>query len=83
MKNNLITGGMQFQFWLSQMGVSRPEGYRWRKKKMVKTERIGKTLFISQDCIDEFWRRVKAGEFAGELHGICAGVSNPSSTVRA
>jgi hypothetical protein len=63
---------MQFQYWLAQMGVSRADGYRWRKKKMVRTNRIGKTLFISQKAIDEFWIRVEAGEFEGELSGCCA-----------
>jgi hypothetical protein len=63
---------MQFQFWLAQMGVSRADGYRWRKKNMVKTNRIGKRLFISQRAIDEFWARVDAREFEGELFGCCA-----------
>ena len=76
MNNNLITGGMQYQFWLGQMGVSRPEGYRWRLKGMVKTHRIGKTLFITQKAINAFWVDVEAGKFEGELHGCCSKSGN-------
>jgi hypothetical protein len=71
--NNIISGGMQYQLWLQQMGVSRAEGYRWRQRRMVRTYRIGKTLFVSQKGIDEFWARVEAGEFEGQLCGCCAG----------
>jgi hypothetical protein len=72
-ENNIISGGMQYQYWLQQMGVSRAEGYRWRHRRIVTTHRIGETLFISQRGIAEFWARAEAGEFEGQLFGCCAG----------
>ena len=78
MNETLITGGMQFQLWLSQIGVSPAEGYRWRKKGMISTDRVGKRLFVTQEAVDEFWRRTHAGEFAGKLHGCCAKTAKSS-----
>jgi len=66
-----ITGGMQFAKWRCHLGVSRYEGDRWQDRGWVTCIRIGKTLYISVDTIRDFWRRANAGEFAGELHGIC------------
>ena len=67
-----MTGGMQFQLWLNKMGVSRADGYKWRKQGWVSTCRVGKLLYISNDAIAEFWRRAEAGEFEGDLAGVCA-----------
>ena len=72
-KKDLIRfGGVQFQVWLDSLGVSRSEGYLWRKRGWVKGCRIGKTLYILQEEIDRFWSRVRNQEFKGELAGCCA-----------
>jgi len=63
---------MQYQLWISEMGVSPATGQRWRNKGMVQILRIGKTVFIDQENISKFWDRARAGEFAEELHGVCA-----------
>jgi hypothetical protein len=65
-------GGVQFQVWLDSLGVSRSEGYLWRKRGWVKVCRIGKTLYILQEEIDRFWSRVRNQEFEGKLAGCCA-----------
>jgi hypothetical protein len=68
----ILTGGMQFLLWLSELGASRAQGHTWRKRKMVTVCRIGKTLYISKKEIDRFWERAETGEFERELAGICA-----------
>ena len=64
-------GGMEFCLWLDRVGKSRTVGWKWRKEGRVKCENIDGKWYISQDEIDRFWRRVKTGEFAGPMTGVC------------
>jgi predicted site-specific integrase-resolvase len=50
--------------WLAQVGVAHVTGWRWRKKGWLKTVNIAGRQYLSQEAIDEFYRRVVAGEFA-------------------
>ncbi len=56
-------GGMEFIFWLSKIGKSRTVGWRWRKRGWVQCYRIERTLFISDEEINRFWKRAASGEF--------------------
>jgi hypothetical protein len=64
-------GGMEFLYWLAKIGKSRATGYRWRAEGRLHTVNIDGKLFITQQEIDRFWTRAKAGEFAKQPHGAC------------
>ncbi len=57
------TGGMEFIYWLTQLGKSRTVGWKWRRRGWVKCYRIERTLFISHEEIQRFWHRAASGEF--------------------
>ena len=38
-------GGAQGQLWLDGLGVSRSDGYLWRKRGWIQVCRIGNTLY--------------------------------------
>jgi predicted site-specific integrase-resolvase len=50
--------------WLSELGISRSTGWRWRKLKLLITHRIGGRLFVEQDDIDRLYQQARAGELA-------------------
>ncbi len=52
--------------WLEQVGVTHITAWRWRKKGWLKTVNIAGRQYLTQEAIDEFHRRVVAGEFAQE-----------------
>ena len=52
--------------WLQQVGVTNITGWRWRKKGWLKTVNIAGRQYLTQEAIEEFHRRVVAGEFAKE-----------------
>lgn len=70
--SGLDCGGIEFILWLTRIGKSRPTGYRWRKKKMIKTVNIEGKLFVTQDQITRFWERAGKGEFAKKPRGASA-----------
>ncbi len=59
-----MAGGIEFIYWLAKIGKSRPTGYRWRTKGMIKTVNIEGKLFVEDAEIVRFWKRAKSGEFA-------------------
>ena len=52
--------------WLAQVGVTQITAWRWRRKGWLKTVNIAGRVYLTQEAIDEFHRRVVAGEFAQE-----------------
>src|SRR5271157_1624689 len=52
--------------WLEQVGVTPCTAWRWRKKGWLTTINIAGRQYLTQEAIDEFHRRVIAGEFAQE-----------------
>jgi predicted site-specific integrase-resolvase len=50
--------------WLEQVGVTPCTAWRWRRKGWLKTVNICGRQYLTQEAIDEFHRRVVAGEFA-------------------
>jgi predicted site-specific integrase-resolvase len=52
--------------WLEQVGVTPITAWRWRKKGWLRTVNIAGRQYLTQEAIDEFHRRVVAGEFAQE-----------------
>jgi hypothetical protein len=55
---------VEFKKFLKDSGISPVSGWRLRKRGWLKTERIGRRLFITGESIEEFIRRARAGEFA-------------------
>jgi predicted site-specific integrase-resolvase len=52
--------------WLERVGVTPITAWRWRKKGWLRTVNIAGRQYLTQEAIDEFHRRVVAGEFAQE-----------------
>jgi len=52
--------------WLERVGVTPITAWRWRKKGWLKTVNIAGRQYLTQEAIDEFHRRVVAGEFEQE-----------------
>ena len=50
--------------WLEQVGVTPCTAWRWRKKGWLKTINIAGRQYLTQEAIDEFYRRACAGEFS-------------------
>ena len=50
--------------WLKQVGVTSCTAWRWRKKGWLKTINIAGRQYLTQEAIDEFQQRAKAGEFS-------------------
>lgn len=69
----VMVGGMEFIYWLAKVGKSRPTGFRWRRKGMVKTVNIQGKLFVTHKEINRFWQRAERGEFAKQPRGAAAG----------
>jgi hypothetical protein len=67
-----MAGGIEFIYWLAKIGKSRPTGYRWRNKGMVKTVNVEGKLFVEDDEILRFWKRARNGEFAKKPRGAAA-----------
>ena len=55
--------------WLEQIGVTPCTAWRWRKKGILKTVNICGRQYLTQESIDEFYRRASAGEFA-QVHKV-------------
>jgi alkylation response protein AidB-like acyl-CoA dehydrogenase len=64
-------GGMEFIFWLASIGKGRTVGWKWRKEGRVHCVNIDGKLYITEQEIDRFWKRAKAGEFAKPMSGVC------------
>ena len=43
--------------WLEQIGVTPCTAWRWRKKGILKTVNICGRQYLTQESIDEFYRR--------------------------
>jgi hypothetical protein len=65
-------GGIEFILWLTRIGKSRPTGYRWRKKNMIKAVNVEGKLFVTKQQIDLFWQRAEKGDFAKKARGASA-----------
>jgi hypothetical protein len=52
--------------WVERVGVAAVTAWRWRKKGWLNTVNISGRQYITQEAIEEFHRRVVAGEFAQE-----------------
>ena len=63
--------------WLEQVGVTPITAWRWRKKGWLRTVNIAGRQYLTREAIDEFHRRVVAGEFAQE-HKIPSRKDRPS-----
>jgi hypothetical protein len=50
--------------WLEQVGVTPCTAWRWRKKGWLKTINIAGRQHLTQETMDEFYRRTTAGEFS-------------------
>lgn len=50
--------------WLEQIGVTPCTAWRWRKKGWLKTINIAGRQYLTQETMDEFYRRASAGEFS-------------------
>jgi len=50
--------------WLEQVGVTACTAWRWRKKGWLTTINIAGRQYLTQEAIDEFYRRASAGEFS-------------------
>lgn len=70
MCNEVLIGGVDFDLWLSRIGRSRSTGHRWRSRRWVEPINIDGHWFITEEEIERFWCRAKAGEFAKEPGGI-------------
>ena len=53
-----------FDSWCKSVGISAVTGWRWRGEGKIKTIEINGRNYVSQEAIDEFERRAKAGEFS-------------------
>lgn len=53
-----------FDAWCKSIGISATTGWRWRGEGKIKTIEINGRNYVSQEAIDEFERRAKAGEFS-------------------
>lgn len=69
--DDIQVGGIEFLAWLRKIGRERTTGYRWAAKKWIEPVNIGGHLFVTQDEINRFWSRARAGEFAKDPVGIC------------
>ena len=49
--------------WLKQVGVTSCTAWRWRKKGWLKTINIAGRQYLTQEAIEEFEQRAKAGDF--------------------
>jgi hypothetical protein len=56
---------------MASIGKGRTVGWRWRRQGRIRCENIDGKLYVTQEEIDRFWARVKAGEFAGAMSGVC------------
>jgi hypothetical protein len=62
---------MAFDAFMERIGRSRTVGYFWRKKGWLNAGiNIDGSLFVEDSEIQRFWRRARAGEFAGDERGI-------------
>jgi len=50
--------------WLAEVGITPITAWRWRKRGWLKTVNIAGRQYLTQEAIDEFYRRAVAGEFA-------------------
>jgi hypothetical protein len=73
MNEAAMAGGIEFLKWLRLIGRERATGYRWAEKKWIEPCNIAGKLYVTQADILQFWQRAKAGEFAQEPGGVCAG----------
>ena len=53
-----------FEKWLGQVGVSRTTGWRWRRRRWIKTANIAGKVYVTESEICRFTKRVEAGDFA-------------------
>lgn len=58
---------VSFDKWLSEIGLTRTTGYRYRQKGLVSTVNIFGRLYISREEIARFETRAVSGEFAREV----------------
>jgi hypothetical protein len=67
MKQNYLqdraSGLRLYERWLSAIGVSRTTGWRWRRDGWVRTLNVAGKLYLTDEEVDRFLQRVKAGEF--------------------
>jgi hypothetical protein len=64
MENHSNNHLQPFSKWLRNSGVAAVTGWRWRKKKYIKTLNIAGRLYVTQEAVVEFHRRAAAGEFS-------------------
>jgi predicted site-specific integrase-resolvase len=68
-KTNTVMAVISLSKWLEQIGVTPCTAWRWRKKGWLKTVNIAGRQYLTQEAIDEFQRRAKAGEFS-QVHKV-------------
>jgi hypothetical protein len=72
-ENFSLIGGIEFVYWLQQIGKSRTTGYVWRlpgaggQEPKIKAVNIDGHLYVRSKEIERFWERAEAGEFSVEL----------------
>jgi predicted site-specific integrase-resolvase len=64
--SNSASAVVSLSKWLAQVGVTQITAWRWRRKGWLKIVNIAGRVYLTQEAIDEFHRRVVAGEFAQE-----------------
>ena len=52
--------------WIRQIGVSSVTAWRWRRAGWLETVNIAGRVYVTDEGIENFKRRARAGEFAVE-----------------
>ena len=64
---DLDAGGMELNLWLSRTGIERKLGYHWVELGMISASNIMGRPYLTRQQINQFWSRVRTGEFAKAL----------------
>ena len=57
-------GPVALNHWLSQIGVTPITAWRWRNEGWLATVNICGRVYVTQEAIQKFTERAKAGEFS-------------------
>jgi hypothetical protein len=73
---------VNYRRWARQVGISHVTAWRWVKDGRLHPVNISGKLYLTQEDIQQFADRAKAGEFARKPHG-CAKLREVSADVAA
>ena len=55
-----------FDQWLSNIGLTRTTGWRYRRKGLIQTINVHGRIYLTREAIAEFEEKAKRGDFARE-----------------